>query len=95
MSAFSAIETQSDYHAIYYGDRKVAILTPALPAQSWLGIPMFSAEPWTIIPDPEAFPDAECTGLPRPLSPTGNTFATFGAALDFLGIEQRAEAQAA
>lgn len=92
MSAFSTEEVQADYHAIFYGGRKVAILTPALPAQSWLGIPMFSAEPWTIIPDPEAFPDACCQGLPRPLSPTGNTFATFGAALDFLGIEQRAEA---
>jgi hypothetical protein len=56
---------------------------------------MFPAEPWTIIPDPEAYPDAACTGLPRPLSPTGNTFASFGAALDFLGIEQGAEAQAA
>ncbi|MGX9980663.1 hypothetical protein [Methylobacterium fujisawaense] len=92
MSAFHAHEVQADYHAIFYGDRKVAILTPALPAQSWLGIPMFPAEPWTIIPDPEAFPDASCTGLPRPLSPTGNTFPTLGAALSFLGIEQRAEA---
>ncbi|MET3481591.1 hypothetical protein [Methylobacterium sp. 1973] len=95
MSAFTAVETQPDYHAIYFGDHKVAILTPAFPAKSWLGIPMFPAEPWTIIPDPEAFPDADCVGLPRPLSPTGNTFASFGAALDFLGIEQRAEAQAA
>lgn len=92
MSAFRTEEIQNDYHAIFCGDHKVAILTPAMPAKSWLGIPMFPAEPWTIIPDPEAFPDAACTGLPRPLSPSGNMFASLASALAFLGIEHRAEA---
>jgi hypothetical protein len=88
MTTFRIEPTFSDYHAIYWGDRKVAILFPARPyvqADVW---PAQQALPWSLMPDPEAFPDAACTGLPRPLSPAGNRFDSFEQVLAFLGLEQ-------
>ena len=95
MSAFRIEATFSDYYAVLHEGRRVAILFPArsyVKADVW---PAQQALPWSLMPDPEAFPDAACTGLPRPLSPAGNRFDSFSNVLAFLGIEQRAEAQAA
>lgn len=93
MTAYRIEQIHSDWFAVMYDDRRVAILTPARPAAAW---PPFPAEPWSIIPDPEAFPDAACTGLPRPLSPVGNRFGSFCEVLAFLGIPADArEAEAA
>jgi len=89
MSAFRIASTFADYHAVYFGDRKVAILFPGRLAIEWPeGVPFSPAQPWTLMPDPEAFPDAACTGLPRPLSPSGNRFDSFAAVEAFLSIEQ-------
>lgn len=92
MIAFSLEQRHDDFWAVMHGGRRVAILFPArsyVKADVW---PARQALPWSLMPDPEAFPDAACTGLPRPLSPAGNRFDSFGEVLAFLGIEQRAEA---
>ena len=89
MTAFRIEPTWSDYFAVFHGDRKVAILFPGRLAIEWPdGVPFSPAQPWTLMPDPESFPDAACTGLPRPLSPSGNRFDSFAAVEAFLGIEQ-------
>lgn len=92
MSAFTLAQTFDDFFAVLHEGRRVAILFPArsyVKADVW---PAQQALPWSLMPDPEAFPDAACTGLPRPLSPAGNRFDSFSDVLAFLGIEQRAEA---
>jgi hypothetical protein len=89
MSAFRIEATWTDYFAVFHGDRKVAILFPGRLAIEWPeGVPFSPAQPWSLMPDPDAFPDAACTGLPRPLSPSGNRFDSFAAVEVFLGIEQ-------
>lgn len=85
MTSYRIEQIHEDWFAVLHGDRRVAILTPARSAQAW---PPAPAEPWSIIPDPEAFPDAACVGLPRPLSPAGNRFDTFQQVLGFLGISE-------
>lgn len=95
MTCFRIEPTFSDYHAIYWGERKVAILYPARPYVQADVYPAQQALPWSVMPDPEAFPDPACVGLPAPLSPAGNRFNSFAEVEAFLGLEQRAEAQAA
>ncbi|TXN40511.1 hypothetical protein [Methylobacterium sp. WL7] len=93
MSAFRIVQRHEDLFWIFHGDRKVANLFPARPALEWpAGVRLFIAEPWSIIPDPEAFPDAACTGLPRPLSPSGDRFDSFAAVERFLGLQTVREA---
>lgn len=92
MTIFRIEQIQPDVFWIFYGDRKVAILLPPVEARAW---PPAPAEPWSIIIDPAAFPDAACTGLPRPLSPVGNRFDTFEQVEAFLGLRAAQEAQAA
>jgi len=95
VSGFVLSQTHEDFFAVLHEGRRVAILFPARPyvrADIW---PAQQALPWSLMPDPEAFPDPACTGLPSPLSPAGNRFDSLSEVLSFLGIEQRAEAQAA
>lgn len=92
MSLFSLEQRHDDFWAVMHGGRRVAILFPARPyvkADVW---PAQQALPWSIVIDPEAFPDPACTGLPAPLSPSGHRFDSFADVERFLGIEQRAEA---
>jgi hypothetical protein len=87
MTAFRIAPTFEDYYAVYFGDRKVAILFPGRLAIEWPeGVPFSPAQPWSLMPDPEAFPDAACVGLPRPLSPSGDRFDSFQAVEIFLPL---------
>jgi len=92
MSLFSLVQTHEDFYAVIHGGRRVAILFPARPyvqADVW---PAQQALPWSVMPDPEAFPDPACVGLPAPLSPAGNRFNSFAEVEAFLGLQASQEA---
>ncbi len=87
--SFRIEPVHNDYHAVFHGDRKVGIIFPALPVQSF---PPAPAQPWQLAPNPEAFPDAGCAGLPAPMRPWFMDFPSLEAIEAFLGIEAGAEA---
>jgi hypothetical protein len=92
MNGFALIQSQADYFAVLHEGRKVAILYPARPYVQADVYPAQQALPWSIVPDPEAFPDASCVGLPMPLSPAGNRFNSFAEVEAFLGLQASQEA---
>lgn len=87
MTAYRIEPIFSDFFAVYHGHRRVGIVFPARPA---LAFPPAPAEPWTLAPDPEAFPDLACSGLPSPLEPRFKPFPSLEAIKAHLGIVEGA-----
>lgn len=92
MSLYRIEPIFSDFLAVYHGDRRVGIIFPARPATTFPPLP---AEPWSLAPDPDAFPDLACSGLPSPMEPWFRPFESLEAIAAYLGIEQRVEGIAA
>lgn len=92
MSAFRIEPVFHDFFAVYHGERRVGIIFPARPA---LAFPPAPAEPWTLAPDPEAFPDLACSGLPSPMEPYFKPFDSLSHIAAFLGIPEDAREEMA
>jgi hypothetical protein len=88
MNGFALVQSFNDFYSVIHDGRRVAILFPARPYVQADVYPAQQALPWSIVPDPEAFPDAACVGLPAPLCPWGNRFDSFDEVLRLLGLEQ-------
>lgn len=86
MNTYS-IETlsYSAMRVVWLDGRKVALLFQ----------PMIPGEPWTIYPNPDAFPGLAFEGLPDPLKPQFMDFASLAAVEAYLGIQTAQEAEAA
>ncbi|MCJ2084437.1 hypothetical protein MKK88_00305 [Methylobacterium sp. E-005] len=92
MSQYRIEPIWNDLYAVFHQDRRVGLI---FPARSATAFPPAPAEPWTLAPDPEAFPDLACSGLPSPMEPWFKAFESLDQIVAYLGIEQRAEARAA
>ena len=83
MTAYRIAPVFQDFYAVYHGDRRVGIIFPARPATTFPPLP---AEPWSLAPDPEAFPDLACSGLPSPMEPWFKPFGSLAEIAAYLGI---------
>lgn len=89
MASFSVEHVWNDFYNLHHDGRRIAVITPARPAQTW---PRDPALPWSIIILMEAFPDLPARNLPHPLHNGLMHFDTFEELLAFLGVEREAVA---
>lgn len=92
MTAYRIEPIWNDLYAVFHGQRRIGLIFPARPAQAF---PPAPAEPWTLAPDPEAFPDLACSGLPSPMEPYFKPFPSLEAIAFFLGIPEDAREEMA